>query len=74
MSSTFNSELHVNCYCEIRAALRTSWTDDNLGRRFLSCLNYRIFCLAGPSSTPNVCKINEQLSIIPDLRRDLQLK
>ncbi|KAK6121476.1 hypothetical protein DH2020_044784 [Rehmannia glutinosa] len=30
----------VDCYCGRRAVLRTSWTDDNPGRRFHSCLQY----------------------------------
>ncbi|KAK6158799.1 hypothetical protein DH2020_006113 [Rehmannia glutinosa] len=30
----------VDCYCGRRAVLRTSWTDDNPGRRFHACLQY----------------------------------
>ncbi|KAK5775269.1 hypothetical protein PVK06_043142 [Gossypium arboreum] len=35
-------EAHANsiCYCGILAALWTSWSNDNLGRRFFGCQNY----------------------------------
>ncbi|KAH6822516.1 hypothetical protein C2S53_008993 [Perilla frutescens var. hirtella] len=34
-----NGQVNPNmlCRCEVRAALRTSWTPDNPGRRFLCC-------------------------------------
>ena len=39
------------CYCNVRgcklkAPLKTSWTDENPGRRFFSCRNYSVskFC------------------------------
>ncbi|KAK6148699.1 hypothetical protein DH2020_019611 [Rehmannia glutinosa] len=31
---------YVDCHCGRKVVLRTSWTEDNPGRRFHSCLEY----------------------------------
>ncbi|KAL8539780.1 hypothetical protein ACS0TY_001401 [Phlomoides rotata] len=41
MSAT-KVEANVVCYCGKKALIRTSWTDQNPGRRFLCCVNSRI--------------------------------
>ncbi|KAL4311510.1 hypothetical protein GQ457_01G005740 [Hibiscus cannabinus] len=38
MEGTNSSPL---CYCGVPAALRTSWTKDNPGRRFFGCPNFQ---------------------------------
>jgi hypothetical protein len=30
------------CMCAIEAAMKTSFTKENFGRRFLGCANYRV--------------------------------
>ncbi|KAH7867526.1 hypothetical protein Vadar_034530 [Vaccinium darrowii] len=33
-------QLRVDCFCGLRSPLGTALTDDNVGRRFLGCVNY----------------------------------
>ncbi|KAH7858458.1 hypothetical protein Vadar_024084 [Vaccinium darrowii] len=42
-SSNWNPNLspHENCFCGERSPLRTSYTEENPGRRFLGCINYK---------------------------------
>ncbi|KAL0421249.1 UNVERIFIED_CONTAM: hypothetical protein Slati_3147800 [Sesamum latifolium] len=61
-----NNSTVVNCFCGIRAPLRTSWTNDNPGRRFYSCPNCKSGgCRFFTWDDPPMC-------VIPDLRRKLQ--
>ena len=30
------------CFCQVEAALRTSWTNSNPGRRFFGCRNIQV--------------------------------
>ncbi|KAK6149751.1 hypothetical protein DH2020_017276 [Rehmannia glutinosa] len=58
----------VDCYCGRRAALRTSWTDDNPGRRFHSCIQYtRGGCSFFDWEDPPMCRRSK--AIIPGLLR-----
>ncbi|KAL2485827.1 GRF zinc finger containing protein [Abeliophyllum distichum] len=34
-------DLDSRCYCGVHCVLKTSWTDENPGRRFLGCPNFR---------------------------------
>ncbi|KAG8364577.1 hypothetical protein BUALT_Bualt18G0011800 [Buddleja alternifolia] len=70
-SSCSSSSLGVRiCDCKKRAPLGTSWTDDNLGRRFHGCENFNkiggcnFFKWADPPMCPRA------MVIIPNLRRD----
>ncbi|KAL4376858.1 hypothetical protein GQ457_02G030250 [Hibiscus cannabinus] len=36
-----DSKMNHVCYCGVRSKLTTSWTYENLGRRFWGCGNYR---------------------------------
>ncbi|KAL2502550.1 uncharacterized protein Fot_36398 [Forsythia ovata] len=42
MESIFEVDVASRCHCGIRCVLKTSWTNENLGRRFLGCYNYRV--------------------------------
>ncbi|KAK6140482.1 hypothetical protein DH2020_025763 [Rehmannia glutinosa] len=41
MSESSHTTTSIDCYCGRRAVIRTSWMNENPGRRFLSCLNYK---------------------------------
>ena len=43
-SSSYTSEArsHMMCLCNVKAPLVTSWTKDNLGRRFYGCGLYKV--------------------------------
>ncbi|CAA0810016.1 DNA topoisomerase 3-alpha [Striga hermonthica] len=58
----------LDCQCGKRAVLRTSWTDDNPGRRFHSCLSWkRGGCKFFEWEDPPICR--RAKSIIPGLLR-----
>ncbi|KAL3646772.1 hypothetical protein CASFOL_009316 [Castilleja foliolosa] len=40
-SSSYRNAAAVRCHCGIQLELVTSWTDDNPGRRFQGCPNYK---------------------------------
>ncbi|GER40470.1 GRF zinc finger containing protein [Striga asiatica] len=40
MSSNSYDRDHRYCYCGERSVIRTSWTSENPGRRFRSCIEY----------------------------------
>lgn len=33
-------EMSYECFCDLLASLKTSWTKENPGRKFLSCATY----------------------------------
>ncbi|KAL3637510.1 hypothetical protein CASFOL_018678 [Castilleja foliolosa] len=41
-SSSSYGNAAVRCHCGIQLELVTSWTDDNPGRRFQACPNYKV--------------------------------
>ncbi|KAL3644101.1 hypothetical protein CASFOL_012033 [Castilleja foliolosa] len=41
-SSSSYGNAAVRCHCGIQLELVTSWTDDNPGRRFQACPNYKL--------------------------------
>ncbi|KAL8556560.1 hypothetical protein ACS0TY_004131 [Phlomoides rotata] len=68
MSST-TVEGNVACYCGKKALIRTSWTDQNPGRRFLCCVNSRRRegCVFWKWEDPEMCMRSKM--IIPGLLR-----
>ncbi|CAA0840855.1 DNA topoisomerase 3-alpha [Striga hermonthica] len=58
----------IDYYCGKRAVLHTSWTDDNPGRRFHSCLKWkRGGCKFFDWEDPPMCR--RAMAIIPGLLR-----
>ncbi|KAK6138994.1 hypothetical protein DH2020_027264 [Rehmannia glutinosa] len=61
---------YESCFCGKTAVIRTSWTDDNPGRRFQSCLNFkRGGCQFFSWEDPPMC--NRARQIIPGLLRKI---
>ncbi|KAL3630978.1 hypothetical protein CASFOL_023962 [Castilleja foliolosa] len=46
-SSSYGNATAVRCHCGIQLQLVTSWTDDNPGRRFQACPNYKMSSCCG---------------------------
>ncbi|KAK6139986.1 hypothetical protein DH2020_026260 [Rehmannia glutinosa] len=69
MSHTTSS---IDCYCGRRVVIRTTWTDENPGRRFLSCLHYDVGgCGYFDWEDPPMCRRSKV--VIPGLLRKLNL-
>ncbi|KAK6163403.1 hypothetical protein DH2020_000267 [Rehmannia glutinosa] len=70
MSHTTSS---IDCYCGRRAVMRTSWTEDNPGRRFHACLSYnRGGCKFFDWEDPPMCRRSKV--IIPGLLKRLNAR
>ncbi|KAG8363373.1 hypothetical protein BUALT_Bualt19G0015600 [Buddleja alternifolia] len=68
-SSTSSSPGLRLCYCKKTPCLQTSWTDDNPGRRFIGCENWKnggcnFFRWFDPPMCPR------SMVVIPELRRE----
>ncbi|KAL3618890.1 hypothetical protein CASFOL_037118 [Castilleja foliolosa] len=67
-SSSYGNAV-VRCHCGIQLELVTSWTDDNPGRRFQACPNYKMppFCGFFRWFDEEMCSISKE--VIPGLLR-----
>ncbi|KAL0451759.1 UNVERIFIED_CONTAM: hypothetical protein Slati_1154000 [Sesamum latifolium] len=76
MSSTNDSSdssgSNVICYCGKKAAMRTSWTNYNPGRRFHGCNDFPNWCGFFHWEDPPMC--TRAKSMIPSLLRKLDKK
>ncbi|KAI8021820.1 hypothetical protein LOK49_LG03G00525 [Camellia lanceoleosa] len=62
--SLYNGQsLAHTCYCGQRSPMRTTWTNANMGRRFIGCANYGIHatCEYFEWIDPPLCRCSRDL-------------
>ncbi|KAK6148932.1 hypothetical protein DH2020_016457 [Rehmannia glutinosa] len=81
MSEATHEIGYAHCFCGRRAVIRTSWTKQNPGRRFQSCLNYerggcRYFDWEDPPMCPRsriiIPGLLKKLNALDDANKKLQ--
>ncbi|KAL3647991.1 hypothetical protein CASFOL_008959 [Castilleja foliolosa] len=68
-SSSYGNATAVRCHCGIQLQFVTSWTDDNPGRRFQACPNYKLWfdeemCSRSKEVIPGLLRKTNKLELL----------